>query len=63
VDLNVQQQRRATRLVVQNLSWSYADDVLSLRFRLGRGAFATAVLRELVDYQHLGSGMAEGAEE
>jgi tRNA pseudouridine13 synthase len=51
IDLRVQQQRRATRLVVQNLSWSYDDAVLTLHFRLMRGAFATAVLRELVDYQ------------
>jgi tRNA pseudouridine13 synthase len=51
IDLRVQQQRRATRLSVQNFSWSYRDTVLTLRFRLMRGAFATAVLREIVNYQ------------
>ena len=46
--INVEQHRRALRLAVRDLSWSYRDEVLILRFRLTRGAFATAVLRELV---------------
>jgi tRNA pseudouridine13 synthase len=50
MDLRVQQQRRATRLMVQNLNWSYQDAVMTLRFRLMRGAFATAVLREVASY-------------
>jgi len=47
-NLGVEQQRRALRLVVNNLTWEYSSGVLTLRFRLTRGAFATAVLRELV---------------
>lgn len=46
--LNVEQQRRALRLAVNDLTWEYSDHALKLRFRLTRGAFATAVLRELV---------------
>jgi tRNA pseudouridine13 synthase len=45
--LNVEQQRRSLRLAVGNLTWEYASRTLKLRFRLTRGAFATAVLREL----------------
>lgn len=47
-NLNVEQQRRSLRLAVLNLTWEYAPAVLTLRFRLTRGAFATAVLREFV---------------
>jgi tRNA pseudouridine13 synthase len=46
--LNVEQQRRALRLAVSNLTWEYSSNTLVLRFRLTRGAFATAVLREMV---------------
>jgi tRNA pseudouridine13 synthase len=46
--LNVEQQRRALRVAVSDLSWEYARPVLTLRFRLARGSFATAVLREIV---------------
>ncbi len=41
--------RRALRLVVDELDWAWDDNALDLRFRLVAGAFATAVLRELVD--------------
>jgi tRNA pseudouridine13 synthase len=46
--LRVEQQRRALRLKVQDLRWEYESCTLKLRFRLTRGAFATAVLREIV---------------
>jgi tRNA pseudouridine13 synthase len=46
--LNVQQQRRALRLTVTELEWSYSASTLRIGFRLTRGAFATAVLREIV---------------
>jgi tRNA(Glu) U13 pseudouridine synthase TruD len=35
-------------VAVRESQWTYADDALTLRFRLTRGAFATAVLREIV---------------
>ena len=41
-------ERRALRLPVRGLDWSLAAGVLTLRFELPRGAFATAVLHELV---------------
>lgn len=47
IALRVEQQRRALRLAVHELHWTYAGDTLTLRFRLTRGAFATAVLREI----------------
>lgn len=48
--LNVEQQRRALRVAVHELTWEYSDSTLSLRFRLASGAFATALLREVVSY-------------
>ncbi len=41
--------RRALRLAVHDLSWEIADDEMLLRFWLGRGSYATAVLHEIVD--------------
>ena len=40
--------RRALRLPVRDLEWQARPDCLELRFSLSRGAFATAVLREIV---------------
>ncbi len=39
--------RRALRLAVRDLEWELDGRTLWLRFRLGRGGYATAVLREL----------------
>lgn len=44
----VKEDRRAARLRVAGLRESIEADALVLEFRLGRGAFATSVLRELV---------------
>lgn len=41
--------RRALRLPVQGLEWSWQADDLLLSFSLMSGSYATAVLRELVD--------------
>lgn len=47
----MQQERRALRMRVRNLEWSFPEpDVLELAFELGTGSYATSVLRELVDY-------------
>lgn len=43
----MEQSRRALRLAVRDLEWELDDHTLWLRFRLGRGGYATAVLREL----------------
>lgn len=45
----LEQERRALRIAVHELEHSLKGDVLTLRFRLGRGAFATTVLHELID--------------
>lgn len=44
----LEQERRALRLRVQSLEYSLDDGDLTLRFRLGRGAFATSVLHEIL---------------
>ncbi len=41
--------RRALRLAVRELEWSIEEDVLEIAFALNAGAYATTVLRELVD--------------
>ncbi|HET9445754.1 MAG TPA: tRNA pseudouridine(13) synthase TruD [Steroidobacteraceae bacterium] len=42
-------ERRALRIRVDRLEWTIHGEVVQLRFRLHRGAFATAVLHELID--------------
>ena len=42
-------ERRALRIRVDGLEWTIDGEVVQLRFRLRRGAFATAVLHELID--------------
>jgi tRNA pseudouridine13 synthase len=44
----LRQERRALRIRVQALEHDIVDRALRLRFRLGRGAFATAVLHEIL---------------
>jgi tRNA pseudouridine13 synthase len=41
-------ERRALRLRIDGLEWAIARDVVELKFRLHRGAFATAVLHEVI---------------
>jgi tRNA pseudouridine13 synthase len=55
------QERRALRVWVQNLTWSLADSHVVLKFRLHRGAFATAVLAELLGSAADGLGENEDA--
>jgi tRNA pseudouridine13 synthase len=45
---HMQQERRSLRLAVHELSAEGESDAVVLRFRLGRGCYATAVLRELI---------------
>ena len=47
--LSLQQERRAIKLLPQNMQWHWQDDTLQLSFSLPSGCFATAVLRELVN--------------
>ena len=48
---------------MSNLQWSLAEDRLTLAFRLSRGAFATAVLHELLDNAFAAGGLGEQEEE
>ena len=48
VESGMRQERRSLRLEVQNLACASEPEAVRLTFRLGRGGFATAVLRELV---------------
>ncbi|HEU5442367.1 MAG TPA: tRNA pseudouridine(13) synthase TruD, partial [Steroidobacteraceae bacterium] len=43
----MEQERRSLRLAVRELRWRREPDALTVEFRLGRGAYATAVLREV----------------
>jgi tRNA pseudouridine13 synthase len=45
---SLDQERRPLRIRIQGLEHTLLDDVLTVRFRLGRGAFATTVLHELL---------------
>lgn len=48
-DARLEPERRALRIRVAGLEWAIEGDAVRLTFRLHRGAFATAVLHELVD--------------
>ncbi len=41
------QERRSLRVAVRGLDWTNENGAIVLRFRLGRGSFATGVLREI----------------
>lgn len=57
VKFGVDAQRRALRLRVADLSWMWGnDDSLELSFALPSGAFATSVLRELVQLRDSDAG-------
>lgn len=48
--LRVEPSRRPLRMRVADLRWKFDAGVLWLEFSLGKGSFATAVLREIVRY-------------
>ena len=47
VRAGMEQERRSLRLAVRDLSWRQEADAIVVEFRLSRGAYATAVLREV----------------
>ena len=49
--LGMKSGRRALRALASGLQWSIDGDILQLQFELDRGAYATALLRELVEYE------------
>jgi len=53
----LEHERRSLRLVVRECRWEFDDDRLQIEFTLPRGAFATAVLHELLaDAWDVGDG-------
>jgi tRNA pseudouridine13 synthase len=50
-ELGLKQERRAIKLQPQQMHWNVSDSTLNLQFILPAGAFATSVLREIVDIQ------------
>ncbi|WP_111643052.1 tRNA pseudouridine(13) synthase TruD [Marinimicrobium alkaliphilum] len=48
--VGLNQERRALQLLPEDLSWHWQGADLVLRFRLGVGTYATALLRELCDW-------------
>lgn len=55
VKAGVKQARRSLRLMPRDLRWQIADDkqTLQLQFNLESGGYATAVLRELLNYRQV----------
>ena len=56
------QERRPLRLVPEAFAWSLTDDTLELTFALPAGAFATSVLRELLEVEDVRAGARQQAE-
>lgn len=53
--------RRPYRMRVQEFSWELANDILTLKFMLATGAFATSLLDEILDIEDMG-GQRENKE-
>lgn len=51
VSLGLKQERRAINLLPQNMHWQIQPQQLTITFELPAGAFATSVLREIVNTQ------------
>ena len=60
VRAGLEQERRALRAAVDELAWSIEGADVQLRFRLTRGAFATAVLHELIENAFLADAPDSG---
>jgi tRNA pseudouridine13 synthase len=56
------QARRALRLAPARLQWERESNALRLTFELPRGAYATTILRELVEYEDRGGSSAASHE-
>jgi tRNA pseudouridine13 synthase len=56
----MEQERRALRLAVRDLSCTHEPDAVRLSFRLSRGSFATTVLREIIDVAGAGDEPEDG---
>lgn len=56
------QERRALRLAVRDFTWRFEPGALVLGFRLARGAFATAVLAEIIGFAEAAATFGTGSE-
>lgn len=52
--LGLRQERRAIHLHPENLAWQITDNQLEIKFELPSGAFATSVIREIVNVSEFG---------
>ena len=51
ISYGLKMKRRSLRIFAQALSWSFEENDLLLQFELPAGCYATALIRELVDYR------------
>jgi tRNA pseudouridine13 synthase len=61
-DAGLAQERRALRVLPARLTWEIGRDELALAFELPPGAYATSVLRELIDVEDRGGSGAHDHE-
>jgi len=52
----LKQERRPLRVPAGDLSWEIGEGEMTLSFSLPKGSYATALLRELIDYRVAGAG-------
>ena len=55
--IGVETSRRALRMRARGIEWELANDTIWLEFELGKGCFATAVLREIIRYAPESNGL------
>jgi len=55
----VKADRRRLRIVPGDLRWELGDESLRLAFSLPAGSFATAVLREFLDYAEMAESTSD----
>ena len=62
-NMRVASDRRPLRLAVKNLHWQHGEQSLQLDFELPAGAYATSVLRELLDCEDAAAAVSPGRED
>jgi tRNA pseudouridine13 synthase len=58
--IGVESGKRPLRIRVRNMKWKIDEDTLWLEFSLGRGCYATAVLREIVRHDAVSGRSGDG---
>ena len=54
--VGLRQERRPLAAIPKHLHWHVVSGVLSIEFSLGRGTYATAILREIGEFQDAARG-------